>query len=592
MRTQHRKTIPCYSHSRRWMALLLVPGLTGRAMLPLFAAAGSIHDDGRAAKQSTERRRDISIPGTPIADLEQETTDELLDLLTSPDPRVRAPATEILIRRGEPVVEPMLNRLRKIAVAGCSSPATFHLEKALVRLGTAAVPALREARNDSNEHVRASANRLLVKIGDEATQNALIAQLQDADAGVREAAAWALAEGDYAAVAPPFVALLSHEDAKFRRMAAWVLGRLRDERAVPSLQEALSDPEREVREKAAWALGYIGKPEASEALLTAFEAHEFDFARRILGNLQDRQVRAAVPRLAEWLRDEQVPENVRRNIASSLGWIGGAAARAALREELAKKELTFRYECAEALARLGDRRATPFLLEQLRSRDYRARNDLWMDERWMKLRLMGDLGRTRDPRAIPALLEILQCKDEHLQNRASESLRRITGLDCGFYCKTSSEDQARAVQRWLEWWNNGQPQQAWPHWPHRATVQAVCQVMLQHLSQDGTITTDLRDKPAMAVSTRNLPTKLQLSFPGKDTLLLDREDIRDLVAEWGELPFVEFESVRIACGMAEVQCECLLARPDGFWGLVGTQVLLVKQRKGWRLKEVLGWHVA
>jgi len=122
------------------------------------------------------------------------------------------------------------------------------------------------------------------------------------------------------------------------------------------------------------------------------------------------------------------------------------------------------------------------------------------------------------------------------------------------------------------------------------------------LSGDRTITQDLGDVPVMAISTENLPAGLRLSFPGKKTFLMDREEIRARAEEWGELPFIEFDFVRIAHGFAEAQCECLEASPDryprkrqihrGIRGLMGTQILFVKGKKGWQLKKVLASGVA
>jgi hypothetical protein len=304
-------------------------------------------------------------------------------------------------------------------------------------------------------------------------------------------------------------------------------------------------------------------------------------AEPILDDLRELQARPAVPRLVEWLRDERLPENVRRSMAYSLGRIGAAEARPALREQLAKKTLPFRYECAEALARLGDQSATPFLLEQLRV----------SDDRWQKMRLMQDLGRTGDQRALPALLEILQGKDELLQKRAADTLRQITGRDFGFFSKTSPEEQAQAVQRWLEWWNHGQPRQLPATPPDQAEVQAVCQEMLGYWSRDRAIMQDLGEVPVIALSTTNLPPGLRLSFPGKQTFLLNREEIRKQVEEWGRLPFIEFDFVRVAYGLAEVQGGFLVASPDGNHGLRGTEVLWVKEGNRWRLQQVLGSEV-
>jgi len=49
----------------------------------------------------------------------------------------------------------------------------------------------------------------------------------------------------------------------------WALGEIRDEKAVPALIDALKDPDEDVRREAAWALWFMGDDSARQPLRDA-----------------------------------------------------------------------------------------------------------------------------------------------------------------------------------------------------------------------------------------------------------------------------------------------------------------------------------
>jgi beta-lactamase regulating signal transducer with metallopeptidase domain/HEAT repeat protein len=105
-------------------------------------------------------------------------------------------------------------------------------------------------------------------VASEALTNAVS---HDAEACVREMAAWALGDGDdrnSAAVAALSGALHSDLTANVRRTAAWSLGQIGSRAAVPALAAALTDEYAEVRQRAAWALGNIEPKEAPRELVS------------------------------------------------------------------------------------------------------------------------------------------------------------------------------------------------------------------------------------------------------------------------------------------------------------------------------------
>jgi HEAT repeat protein len=97
----------------------------------------------------------------------------------------------------------------------------------------------------------------------------LLAALTDAEASVREQAAWALGlKGDRRVIAG-LLAALDDDAPAVRERAVWALGLKGDDRAVEPLVARLTDDHAGVREQAAWALGQRGDARAVEALKAA-----------------------------------------------------------------------------------------------------------------------------------------------------------------------------------------------------------------------------------------------------------------------------------------------------------------------------------
>ena len=191
---------------------------------------------------------------------------------------------------------------------------SFHLTtvRALIKIGSPAVPTLTEALRHKDERVRLLAAEGLGKTNDIAAVPALIEVLNDR---------WTSDE--------------------LRLRAAVALGRIDNsklDRVMPILIEALDDEDRKMRFRAAMGLGLIGEP-----------------------------AKAAVPALIQALGDSQAV--VRRHAAYALEWIGepAKAAMPALIEALKDEDKSVRLQAALALKRLG----MPEALKEIRKKDWR-----------------------------------------------------------------------------------------------------------------------------------------------------------------------------------------------------------------------------
>jgi HEAT repeat protein len=160
----------------------------------------------------------------------------------------------------------------------------------------------------------------------------LVGLLADPDPEVREAAAWAL--GQIGQQAAPRAAaelrqrLLEDAAAGVRAAAAFALGCFQDKDAAEALVRALDDPEAVVRQNAVYALGQLGR-EAVQQHVSAMAAKLRDPHPQVRRDAavalgQGKQAAApAVPHLIAALEDEAAP--VRRCAATALGKVGPEA---------------------------------------------------------------------------------------------------------------------------------------------------------------------------------------------------------------------------------------------------------------------------
>jgi HEAT repeat protein len=176
--------------------------------------------------------------------------------------------------------------------------------------------------------IRARAARSLGKLGGLARDALphLTHALNDADAGVREAAAQAVGLMGIEAL-PHLVRMIGHPDKYVRRNAVWALGKLGPfaQSAVADLCSALKDADPRTAAGAAQALGNIGD-DAVEAIPLLTEAMRGTnvVLCRMAAKALSQIGRPALPALLAHLKHRD--PFVRGEAALALGWIGPAAA--------------------------------------------------------------------------------------------------------------------------------------------------------------------------------------------------------------------------------------------------------------------------
>lgn len=159
----------------------------------------------------------------------------------------------------------------------------------------AAVPALIEALDDHDVHIRRLAVDALANVGPSAIPEVAMA-LQDDRPIVRQAAAETLGEFGVKAL-PTLVSSLDHEDAKVRHAAVRSIFQLqpRAQAAVPRLVMALDDADSQVRGEAASALAR-GGPAVVPRLTPVFKSENRE--TRLLGIAVLQRMRFGIPATA------------------------------------------------------------------------------------------------------------------------------------------------------------------------------------------------------------------------------------------------------------------------------------------------------
>lgn len=259
----------------------------------------------------------------------------------------------------------------------------------------------------------------------------LIARLADRDASVRAKAAQALANqyvGDRARMFDALQQVLRDPDAEVRAAAVeamWRVG-LNNRQTFPAVRPLLHDPEAEVRAAAAVAAGHSGDRQALRPLIYLLHDADADVRQAACQGLGSLGLEAAKHALFDVIDTDSEP-SVRYKAIEALGYIGRPrSATPTLRELLFEEEdivsvlidlITdvesddswLRSEAAEALYRIGDKRATGPLIAW-------ACN--WQEDD--RGTAAFALGYMNDPRAAPYLIALLS--DESLYVRFSAIL--------------------------------------------------------------------------------------------------------------------------------------------------------------------------
>jgi HEAT repeat protein len=199
-------------------------------------------------------------------------------------------------------------------------------------------------RGQAVQAVRAARDRLAVP--------ALLEHLADPDQMVGLYIAQALGELATADALDELRAALRDPDPNVRWRAALALGERRDVNAVIVLSRALRDPEVLVQSSAAEALARIGTPEAAASLVAALTSAQDSVVHNAMSGLQTIG-EAAVAALVEVLGSNN--PSLRKNAATTLGYIASPQALPALQAALADPDDGVRAEVAWAIGQIQQR---------------------------------------------------------------------------------------------------------------------------------------------------------------------------------------------------------------------------------------------
>lgn len=198
---------------------------------------------------------------------------------------------------------------------------------------------------------------LLAGSPDESYRSAAAAQL----------GAWDLRHED--AVRSALLEAFRHDaDESVRRTAMHALSRREDATIPPMLIKFLGDKAQPMglREDAAWILGDIGGKKSIQPLIRALDEHELRFsACRSLGELK---AAAAVQRLSEVLL-EDADRPVKAEAAEALGKIGDRRALPALIATLGDEDLWNRRDAAHAIGLMPEPKTVRPVLSALLAHD-------------------------------------------------------------------------------------------------------------------------------------------------------------------------------------------------------------------------------
>lgn len=209
------------------------------------------------SRRAQTRARAAELLGT----IASPATVECLEQLAGHDPnnRVRIVAVRALGETGTPGAAGTL-----LHALGRSNPSTVPpgiIESALLSLGAAALPTLREAAATGTPARRAAAVDLLGLLKDLPSWETVAAHLHSADVGIRLSAVRALGQLGVRRATGALVACLADDpEPGVQTAAAWALGRIRDPAAVPALRRCLAKPGYLLPHSAAEALGRLGRP--------------------------------------------------------------------------------------------------------------------------------------------------------------------------------------------------------------------------------------------------------------------------------------------------------------------------------------------
>jgi HEAT repeat protein len=236
-----------------------VRGTSHERIVEYFSAEGTIERElailagpGSAWRRATAAFRLGDIAHVAVAAA-------LIDALRDREPEVRIAAARSLGRLRVPDAGGEL-----VAAAAERRVPEALVRWALLQIGVASVPQLRELLASEDQGVRAAAIQLLGRLGGLSDAAQVEAHLRDSSALARAAAARALGRLGAERHVPPLLDALEDRLPRVRASAAIALGYLRDRRALPALTEHAESDVFDVASEAARAVVRIDPAAGAE----------------------------------------------------------------------------------------------------------------------------------------------------------------------------------------------------------------------------------------------------------------------------------------------------------------------------------------
>lgn len=378
--------------ARKWRVRAFAAELLGR--VGNAKAVPALLETAQATRSEDADVREIALRGLArIAD--PRAVEPLVAALKSAENWLAPRIADILVRHGEPVVEPMLAFLRE----------------------------------QTRHPARAWAANILGELKAHRAFPALVAALKDLDDEVRAKAAGALGKlGDRRAVTYLLDHLLSDPAPFVRARIAGTLGQFAGNEVIDRLVRALGDPAWWVRMRSVEALEQIG--EAAETPL-AVALDDPDPEIRIRAAVALERLGVPTRLLAEIDRQSDTPET-----HAMLAKFGVAGARELLAEHLYHHGARVRRAIVAAIRKADRRDLASELID-------RARQDEDALVRAASLETLHALGARE---AVPAALDALGDADERVRAEATGLLGDLGGAELAAVIQPRSTDREPLVR--------------------------------------------------------------------------------------------------------------------------------------------------
>jgi HEAT repeat protein len=403
------------------------------------AALGKLENEGRVDPLlSALRDRDADVLKAAMMSLKR-TADErvqvaLLPMLRHPNAGVRGCAAQVLETTGWRPTKHEEEMWFFVAKGQCNRVAGY---------GVAAILPLEMVLNSGPYSLCVAAVQALGEIKDRRVVRPLLKALKSDDAAVCTAAVEALARVGSLEATQPIVGMLCHKNGQVRLAAVEALASLGVMGAAESLRTLVSDPLWEVRRATIETLGRLKDHQAVEALIRTLADQDADVREATamaLGSISDRR---AIGPLVLVLKDST--SSVRRIAAGALSridenWSISPEARAAveeLRPALYDRDPDVRYLVSQLLISLGAVEAeapTEAAPSEVSASAMEKRRKLAVSlflailcdaDRDLRQAAAEALGRLGERRAEAALTRALRDPDAAVRSAAERGLREL-----------------------------------------------------------------------------------------------------------------------------------------------------------------------